>query len=349
MLLLLIGLPVVCPAGEVQYNLKAVDNYILPGYTQLSERTQKLAEQTEHFCRQPDPDDLGRLRESYHLAMDSWQFMQPIRLGPSEQELRSYRLQFWPDKRQSVSRHLAELLDKADAEALKADAFAKGSVAVQGFSALERLLFASDLEAGAYSSTEAGQYRCRVMVAITRNLARIAREMTDEWQSGDASHRQLVASSATGNAVYADSTEVSGRLFNGLYTQLELMLDQKLRAPLGPSVERSRGNRSESWRSGRSLRNLAHNLDGIRALIHTAFLSRLLDPPLSRRIETQLEQCEQVLARIDIPLRQAVKAPQQRSRVEALVTALSSLKTTLTGELASALEIPIGFNSLDGD
>jgi predicted lipoprotein len=349
LLLLIAWLPSLGLADETRYNLKAVDDYILPGYAQLAERNDRLAQQADRFCHQPDERGLRQLHEAYHLAMDSWQFIQPIRLGPIEQALRSYRLLFWPDKRQSVSRHLATLLDKSDPNALKQDNFAKGSVAVQGFSALERLLFSPSISVEDFAAPDSGEFRCRVILAITRNLADIAHAVVKEWRSGDHSHRALIASAARGNAAYADSSEVSARLFNNLYTQIELMLDQKLRAVLGSSRDRARRKRSESWRSGRSLSNLVHNLDGVEALTESAFLSRLVDPPLSRRLHDQLALCRQRLGTIDLPLIEAVKDREQRPQVEALVTAMGDLKKVIVGELAPALEIPIGFNSLDGD
>ena len=350
LLLLLAGCsPSLGLSGETRYNLQAVDAYILPGYTRLAERTQALAQQAERFCQHPDDSGLQQLREHYRLALERWQFIQPIQLGPIEQKLRSYRLQFWPDKRQSVSRHLAELLDKTDDEALEADNFASGSVAVQGFSALERLLFSADDGPSAFTASETGHQRCRVMRAISRNMADISLQVLNEWQSGESPHRQLVATAATGNAAYRDSAAVSARLFNSLRTQLELMLEQKLKAPMGPSAERARGTKSESWRSGQSLSNLEHNLDGVSLLIRTAFLSRLAASRLSDRIETQLAQCGQALAQIELPLHEAVTDPEQRTRIEALMQAFSVLRDSLTGELAPALEIPLGFNSLDGD
>ncbi len=344
-----LGLSLTIQADETRYNLQAVDNTILPGYERLAERTQQLAQETRSFCQQPRGTGLQQLREHYHRAMDSWQFVQTIRLGPIEESLRGYRLQFWPDKRQSVSRHLASLLEQANPDALEPRTFAKGSVAVQGFSALERLMFDAESQAGDFSPTGSKAYHCQVMRAITGNMAGIAQELVEQWQTRNPSQRDLIAGAARGNATYADSEEVSARLFNSLYTQIELMLEQKLRTPLGESLQRSRGKRSESWRSGRSLRNLAHNLESVHQLTQQAFTSRLLDPTLSRRIDDRVAACSKLLNHIEPPLAQAVKDPTQRQQVEQLVTTLAELKQILIGELAPALEIPIGFNSLDGD
>ena len=206
-LLLLSGmaLPQASLGFETRYNLQAVDNTILPGYQRLATETTALSEQTRGFCQQPGDQGLQQLREQYHLAMDSWQFIQTVHLGPVEEKLRSHRLQFWPDKRQSVSRHLANLLDRADPASLEAEAFAKGSVALQGFSALERLLFATDSQASEFSTDRPRAYQCQVMLAITRNMAAIAQELVTEWQTREPSHRDLIAGAARGNQAYGDS------------------------------------------------------------------------------------------------------------------------------------------------
>lgn len=343
------GFPQASLADETRYNLQAVDNTILPGYQRLAAETATLSEQTLDFCRQPGDQALQQLRRQFHLAMDSWQFAQTVRLGPVEQQLRGYRLQFWPDKRQSVSRHLAKLLEQADPANLEPEAFAKGSVALQGFSALERLLFATDSQASEFNPDGPKSYQCQVMLAITRNMAGVAEELVAGWLTESPPHRDLIAGAARGNQAYGDSSEVSARLFNSLYTQIELMLDRKLRAPLGESLQRARGKRSESWRSERSLRNIAENLKSVHQLTRQAFLSRLVDPPLTQRIEDQIARCQRDLKEIGLPLPQAVEDPAQRQRVEQLIADLSGLKQLLLGELAPALEITIGFNSLDGD
>lgn len=334
---------------ESDYNLQAVDNTILPGYLRLADETAALSKQTLGFCQQPADPDLHQLQEQFHLSMDSWQFIQTVRFGPVEEKLRGYRLHFWPDKRQSVNRHLTKLLNNAVPQALNSEAFAKGSVALQGFSALERLLFAADNQAGRFRTDGPKAYHCQLMVAITRNMAGIARDMSAEWQTMKPSHRHLIASAARGNPAYADSTEVTARLFNSLITQIELMLDRKLRAPLGESLQQARGKRSESWRSGRSLRNIKLNLQSVHQLTQTAFLNRLLDPPLTGRINELFLRGAQQISQITLPLAQAVTDPVQRVRVVQLTQTLTVLKQALTEELAPALEVPIGFNSLDGD
>src|SRR3546814_20117315 len=78
--------------------------------------------------------------------MDAWTAVQHLRFGPSLLFLRYDRIEFWPDQRGVVRRHLSQLLSEQDDEALQPRTFAHGRVAVQGFPAPESLLFYTDAD-----------------------------------------------------------------------------------------------------------------------------------------------------------------------------------------------------------
>src|SRR3546814_21005019 len=103
--------------------------------------------------------------------MDAWTAVQHLRFGPSLLFLRYDRIEFWPDKRGVVRRHLSQLLSEQDAEALQTRTFANGSVAVPGFPALERLLFARD------DDTWAMPLGCDVVRAIGSEQARVGERL----------------------------------------------------------------------------------------------------------------------------------------------------------------------------
>ena len=336
-------------ADESPFNLMAVDNFIIPGYRSMAESTNALHQAAEIFCQQPEESGLSMLHSRFHTAMDSWQRIQAIQIGPIEKRMRTFRIQFWPDKRGSVSRHLTSMLNKAEPALLEQQRFTNGSVAVQGFSALERLLFPLGTVAGKFSASPEGDFRCRLVESITENLSIISSSILDEWQTGKSSHRQLIATAAQGNARYNDSSEVSARLLNNLFTQLERIIEQKIRRPLGKDEKHSRGKRAESWRSGRSLRNIALNLEGIEQLYQHAFFSRLSHPEITTSIHHTMVESKAILSKIEIPLKDAVADPTTRKQLVLLAESIELLKYQVIGKLAAELDIPIGFNSLDGD
>src|SRR3546814_19685235 len=110
--------------------------------------------------------------------MDAWMAVQHLRFGPSLLFLRVDRVEFWPDKRGTVGRHLAQLLSDHDPQPLAPRVFAHGSVAVQGFPALERLLYESDDVVWMTS------FGCAVPCAIGGHLERIGAGLLEDWPAG---------------------------------------------------------------------------------------------------------------------------------------------------------------------
>src|SRR3546814_12706865 len=98
---------------------------------------------------------------------------------------------------------MSQLLSEHDAEALQPRTFANGSVAVQGFPALERLLFDSD------DDTWAMPFGCDVVRAIGTNLKSIAAGLLHDWRDGDKAFATVVLSAGEGNTPYFDAKEAS--------------------------------------------------------------------------------------------------------------------------------------------
>ena len=337
-------------AEEPGTSLTVADHHIIPRYERLAESTGGLSDQAEAFCTGLDADALERLRSGFHEAMDDWQGIQHIRFGPVEFLFRYSRYELWPDKRGSVGKHLERLLAAADSEALEPGPFAEGSVAVQGFSALERLLFGDEaVPPAAFSGEPAGRYRCDLVRAIARNLATMSSALRDDWSKGEQSHRNFFATAAAGNAFYEDGRDIDSRLLNDMTTQLEFMAFYKLGLPLGDGIDKARGKRAESWRSARELRNLNLNLVALHHLYAQAFSPRVADTDPDREIIHAFEQAFATLAAVEQPLAVAVEDPEQRLRVKQLMDEIEAIKQGVTGPLAAALGLEIGFNSLDGD
>ncbi|MCG8427910.1 MAG: imelysin family protein [Chromatiales bacterium] len=326
-------------------NFEAVaDQHILPAYKRLSEQTEYLAKMVTGYCELSYTGPVVELQRQFHASMDAWQAIQHIRFGPAQFQLRSNRMQMWPDKRNSVSKHLRRLMEKQDKEILKADKFAAASVAVQGFSALERLLFTKQSK-----EPEAAKYRCALLKAITANLAQMSAGIYREWREGEAPFRQILLTATNGNDFYESDQELASTLLNNLHTQLKLILEQKLQRPLGKSVERAKGKRAESWRSHRASRNIEHNFRGLHKLYRTAFAERLAGHPLGESLDSGFQRGLEQLAQLRQPLSQAVADPGQRAEVEKLVAVVIELKALVADKLPKELGLSLGFNSLDGD
>lgn len=336
-------------------NAAIAEHHIIPGYRRLAAASQQLQQTAHAFCRQPTAEGLAALQRQYQADMDAWQAIRHIRFGPVELFLRHHRFQLWPDKRNAVGRHLGAMIAQADPKVNEASAFAQASVAVQGLSALEQLLFRQNAERLLGGPEQA--YRCALALAISDNLASMSDGIVSEWSAGDPSYLQQFTHPGGANPWFGGVEEVSARLLSSLYESLTEAETLKLARPLGASAQDARPRRAESWRSERSLRNLRINIQAAKSLYNAAQqggLSAALAVTASgKRLDQDiLGRFQDIEARLrQLPgdgLKAFLRGPQ-RSELEQIQASLSSLRALVANELSTALGLPLGFNSLDGD
>jgi len=330
-------------------NAGLVADHVLPRYHALAEATNSLVRGAAAFCDDPVEAALDNLRDVYHVTMDAWMGVQHIRFGPVQYLSRYDRFAFWPDNRNTTGRHLGTLLDSGGAGALEAEAFARGSVAVQGFTALERLLYDAD----AAAAFAVDNYRCRVVMAITRNLEAMAAGTLHDWRDGESPYGRVVETAGDGNAFYESDKEATLDFFKAFNGSLQFIADLKLGRPLGDDIDSARPRRTESWRSARSLDNVRANLRALHDLYGGAHGFGTVvannDPDLDATLREGLDSALDAAESIDVPLSAAIADPAKRPQVEDLLTLVRALQELAVTRLNVALGIPVGFNAFDGD
>lgn len=329
-------------------NRAAVETHILPRYDAMASAMADLDAAAKTFCASPSTAKLPELQTAFGRAQDAWEDIQHVRFGPVDWFFRSQRIAFWPDPRNTIGKQMAETLAKHAAGAVDTEALAKGSVATQGLPALERLIFGEDaakLAAGAESA-----YRCRYVVGIAANLAQIAAETRSAWrEGGDKAFATAMLETGKPDAPYRDEQEAALELFKSLYTAVELAADHKLARPLGASVNEARPRLAESWRSERSLRNIQRNIASAQQLYESSFAPALPDKALDTAIRDGFAKALAAAAALKVPLEIAVQDRASRPQAEKLAAETLALKKLLMEKLPPALDIPVGFNALDGD
>lgn len=344
--------------GDADYrtlNRALVANHVIVRQQALAERTATLAQAADAWCAQPGDDTRATLDTAWRSATDAWQGIQHVRFGPIELYMRGMRMAFWPDPRDNVGRQLDQLMDGRDPTALTPERFARQSIAVQGFPALERLLANTAPDATAPAS--GGAERCAIIQAITANIAAIAHDTLADWQQGEASFSAVVAAAGQPGAHYQDPREATLDFFKSLHTAVELVADHKLARPLGDQIANARPQLAESWRSGRSLDHIRTNLAAAEALYlgeggpGFGWLAGEVggDTALDALLRKAFAQTRASADAIRLPLEQAVADPAERPRVEKLAREATALKALLAQRLTVATGIPVGFNALDGD
>lgn len=327
--------------------------HIEPRVGALATAAADEARRLDRFCASPDAAGFEAAREGYHAAMDAWASAQHLRPGPLLLEMRSDRIAFWPERRNIVTRQLGQLLSARDPKVLEPGALAKQSAAVQGLTALEHLLFGEGTGPAAFGGDDAGRYRCALAAAIGRNVAAVAGEVRDGWA---ALAPRLMAGEAT--PVGANATEAVNNLFSSAITAMQIVVDQKFMIPLGGTLAEAKPELAESFRSGRSSRNIARNLGGLRSMTlgeeggpgFATLLPDTADGAAARRTLTKaFDDALAAVAAIPVPLNKAVADAKARPAAEQALRAAKTAQNGFSRTLPPLIGITLGFNELDGD
>ncbi len=327
--------------------LALADEVIIPDYVELQDAAEHFEAAATNSCGAQGSTEPAPLRADFHDLMDAWERVQWLRQGPAEFSFRHQRMQYWPDKHGSGSRQFRRFLLDVDRAALEPDNLRDGSVALQGLPAVERLLFSNAADAGDFTSGEGGDgFICAWLVALAGNIAEITVNLVRDWRGP---YREALADPNLDNPFF-ESDRVSISIFlTQLVTQIELMQTAKIAAPLGDAATGGNLDRreAESWRSGRSLRDLRINLAALREA-SDAFLAPLLTGDAARAaLEERWDQAAAPLAGLADGY-----AALEKSDYAVVAEALARvqvLQAFLRNEVSAAIDVPLGFNSLDGD
>jgi len=356
---LLATLPTLSQAEEASpwlaSNTAIVNKHILPRYQQLSDSSQALEQQAKALCDNPSDATLEATREAFHTTMDAWVGVQHLRFGPIELFSRYHRFQLWPDKHNTGTKQLAQLLADQDESKLEAKAFFNSSVAVQGLSAMERLLFGSKVTTADFGTQGKPSYTCKLTIAIAHNLADQSAGVLKDWQHTPPPFQFMARN--TEEMLDSEDTHLGERkdvligFYNNLYTELQSVIDQKLVRPMGEGGAKVKPRHLESWRSERSLRNISINIEALASLYTTGFapLVKEKDAELDKKIKLAFRSCYQASTAIAPPLYKQLKNEKARATLEHLLKTLRELQALITGPMAESIDFPLGFNALDGD
>jgi hypothetical protein len=334
-------------------NRALTDGVAVSAYTHMAQAMTGLADATEALCATPGPDRLKQARTAFHAAMEAWQRAQPIGFGPVLQDGRASRIEFWPDKSGVAERQVRRALQAQDPALIADGGIAGKSVALQNLATYERLMFDSDAQFAVPTLLPVDRYACAFAARIARFQSQLAAEILDDWTK-PGGFRDSVLNAAGGNAHYTGAEQPATEFLKSLTGTLEIAIQLKLERPLGKYIAGARPKRAESWRSERSLDNIAANLETARALYETpggfgdlfrAAGGEALDAGLRRDFAAVIEATRT----IGVPLHAAVGQADARTRLMVIVDRLKSLRLLIAGPVADDIGLVVGFNATDGD
>ncbi len=332
---------------------------IIPKHEQLNDDLNALSEQADRFCIQPNDEQFNRLQHSWRLAMSSWSNIGSINFGPIDDTNAAWRFQFWPDPLNYVHRKFQSRLSGSN-PAISREELSEASVAIQGLSALEYLLFEAFQYDYEYYLEEL--HLCKILTGTARNLAEEAKKLLVLWQGNYQTNWLNPTKDTSDKGFSKRHLEI---IFNGMLTNLLVLKDRKLAGPLGLKVEEknqlSSGNRGrikpkylESWRSKTSLENIRTNLQAMEALyiMPNGFAWYLTHQTKNLELDARIRQLfSRLNARLEFFEASAYEQLMSSnvSYLEPLHEDVNELFSTLRFDYMQALNLQFRFNSHDGD
>lgn len=332
--------------------LDTIDKFVIPRTEALDKETGDLASAVEAVCK-AGGNEAARKAASAAFAetVRTWGGLDFIRFGPSTREHRLERVFFWPDPRGFAYRQLNGLLAAKKPELLEPGALASQSVAVQGLTALEILIYDEKAPLGA-GSDDAGKYRCAMAAAIAANLHAVASEIRQGWVGPDG-FRMKILTPGSDNALYKDAGETVREVMKALVAGIELCRDRFIMPELtAVTANPPRRVRLAFETSGLTGAYLESSLIALKEIYDSIGLDAYVaadKPWMTNFLPTSWNS---LLA--DAKTLDKLRANERGS--EAHLHALRKMRFDLSGirqiivkELAPNADIVMGFNELDGD
>lgn len=336
------------PATSADVALHAIEGYIRPSFDRFEEQAQQLEFALADLCATASATSLDEARGRFGTTVAGFARISFLRFGPLVRENRIERLWLWPDPRGIALKQVQAVLAEEPADLLEADALQEKSVALQGFNALEFVLFGTGAEELAATSAT---YRCRYGSAIAVAVRRIAEEMAMEWRAADDISARLIAPSAA-DADYRTVREVLEEFVGSAAHGIEAIRDTQLLPFIGRTRFDPKPRSAAFWRSGQTFEVMRAGFDGLESFIAQSRVveaaggdTRWLDSSLS----FDFEQMRDAFSRVAPPVDAALADPAQVRALDEVLALTRDLQGLVGDALAKLLGLSVGFSSLDGD
>ncbi|KZC97465.1 MULTISPECIES: imelysin family protein [unclassified Thalassospira] len=317
--------------------------------------TENLTSEFKDFCSDPNKGGLEDTQTAFHAAMDIWQEIQPWRMGPLVANGRDQHIEYWPDKHGTAARQFRKLMFDKPAAYTDPEKLSGASAALQGFPALEEVLFADDHGDQMIAANEDGVFLCQYGTAIATNLGTLSGELQAEWPA----FATAMENAGPDSMDYPTAKFAATDLYRALHEGLLIISSQKLARLLGDGAEDASAGRAESPISERSLRNIEHNLIGLFAIYDGTWgdvgeegkgLAALIDNSLlDRSFKLNWQTVGDTVAELPPSVAEVLEQPDGYTVLTDLKGQIDFLTTLVENDVGGNTQLGGGFNALDGD
>lgn len=313
-----------------------------PLHIEFAQAAEQWAGDVQGLCEQRTASSVYKLQVKFGHLIELFAAVELFRVGPLLEDNLHNRLFYWPDKRRVGERQLRALLAAMPEQPVNVEALAGKSVALQGFTALERLFYS----AGYQPVEQAPQ--CQLIPVIVDNIATMATTLNDGW-SADTEITQALLQPNSESKYFRTQDEVIVSVFTQIKVGLDIVIDAKLKPLLSQDQKLMR--QTPLWISQRTVAMLAGNVRGLQALLLGSDL--LKEGRLKKKLRTEFNYLNHVLEELK-PIvyfldQDNTMTPRVTVLLNKLAASLVGVKWLVNEEVSLALEVKAGFNSEDGD
>lgn len=317
----------------------SVTNFIRPQTKAFASRTAELAQAMDTFCLTAAETDRTAAQDAFARAATAYGRIEFLRIGPLMEANRSDRILFWPDRKGIALRQVQQVLAEADATATEVGQLQQKSVALQGFGALEFVLFGT-------GSETFDVFRCAYGRAVAENLSDMAGEIAAGWADPEGIAKRLMQPDPA-YADYRTTTESLEAIVGLVAHGIEGARDTRINPFIAKDGGKANPRLALFWRSNQTLPMLGANIAGLRLLIELSGV--VTDAELATGIAGAFDRAEAAIAVVTLPVEQAVADPVQAAALADIVTATQDIQRLIGDDLSATLGLSVGFSSLDGD
>ena len=326
----------------------AVNLVIRPGMADFKSRASGLESAMSALCAKPTASRVEIATQQFKQAAMAYGRIEFLRVGPLMEDNRVDRLLFWPDRKGIGLKQVQAILASEDPTAASVTTLRGKSVAAQGFGALEFVLFGTGAET---LRSPDGQFRCRYGEAIAANISNIADELAMGWYQYDGVAAHLTRPQAD-YTDYRSNREALEEIVGLVAHGIEAVRDTRINPFIARDGAAAKPKQALFWRAGLTMDMIRANLDGLHKMVAVSGMARAVDEAnkgLDNTIDFEFGNSVRALDLVTLPIEQAVVDEKQAFALNYLVLVTGSLQSIIAEQLSTALQLSVGFSSLDGD
>lgn len=305
------------------------------GYTQLMAEARNLSIKTNEYCETSGDDILNAVKAEWKSAWFAWQRVRFVGFGPVEKDNLSSQFQFWPDPKNLVANKVNSYL-KSETP-LSLDFLTTAGVTVQGFPAVEFLLFDEEFQKSSLALPSARS--CELLSAVTARIRYNSTTLAQGWQDF--------------RSQYLDNDEYTAITIKSAINAIDFIRDHRLGAPMGIEDNEERNHtQADAWRSKTSLATINASFQGLQSFFLPGLITALEAEDAKSELDAVKNGFADIREQLDtLPddISSLLADDQGYARLQSVYGQMTELEQVMSEQVAPALGIVRDANSSDGD